>query len=386
MDVKTKELQNLQSVIAHQTQMEDSMQEMSERGMFWNAIRDRSKTIDERRRNEYVSSKGKLVGEEDVRRIEGNEASDSLAQEFHQKNEELDPRTLVSLRAYIQEEDDPETIIHKLLQVYPDRYLADEALEYLIRSTSPERKVYPNLLKAKELLNDRFGIEIRAGRNMSREAQTFSRQGLGTPTALRDLYRDIIQNPREPHDLFEELNTKFNFEQMKVVLSFLLHSVGADLKSKGPSIAKEELMNIFHETRVMQAILGVYRFFFSRTGMIQNEFTRKSLEMTPLINFINLSKRFMVFIKDRYPAPDKAISMTDEFQARETAAKIVLLTQMRDAIRGVSPRLFKNLHHREDLLMVLIEAIDDLDDLLEDEEEEEDSSTQKGYSVEDTIE
>jgi len=44
---------------------------------------------------------------------------------------------------------------------------------------------------------------------------------------------------------------------------------------------------------------------------------------------------------------------------------------MRDAVRGVAPRLFRSNQHRHDVLMSFIEALEELEDRLEEGAEEE---------------
>jgi type III secretion protein W len=52
-------------------------------------------------------------------------------------------------------------------------------------------------------------------------------------------------------------------------------------------------------------------------------------------------------------------------------AKIIVFTQMRDALRETSPKLFKSEQHRQDVLMTFLEALSSLEDELEEEEDEE---------------
>ena len=159
---------------------------------------------------------------------------------------------------------------------------------------------------------------------------------------------------------------------MKMVIDFILHSLGQDMKSKGPSISKEELQRLFSETRTMQAILGVYRFFFLRTKLMQGEFKRADLAMPNTVNFQTLSKAFMNIIKDRYPNPQKILSFAKALGiSEEMLAKIIVYTQMRDALREVSPKLFKSEQHRQEMLMSFIETLSELEDEMEEEEEEE---------------
>lgn len=304
--------------------------------------------------------------------IEAIDAVEKVAEDFTQKNPELKTRVLLGLLALFSDRDSVEHIIDKLLATYPDQSLADEALDYLIQVTDPNSKLGMNLREAKEMLFKQFQREIIAGRNINAEAQEFSKQGLGNPSGLRELYRDITGNPRDAVTLFEELNNLFTFEKLKVALKFILHSIGSDLKAKGPSISKGELQRLFSEARTMQAILGVYRFFNLRMDMIANLFKRENLTLPKRLTFEILAKLFMKLLQEKYPSPDKILKMSHLLGiAEEIAAQVIIFTQYRDALRGVSPRLFQTPKHRQDLLMTLIETISELDDLLEEDEEKE---------------
>ena len=174
---------------------------------------------------------------------------------------------------------------------------------------------------------------------------------------------------------------------MKTVLDFMLHSLGSDMKSKGPSIERAELQRLFTEIRSMQSILGVYRFFFQRMGLIANNFSRENLVMPKSLNFELLSKIFVQLLAERYPSPDRILKFAVALGvSEEILGQIILFTQFRDAMRGVSPRLFKSDKHRQDLLMVLIETISELDDLLEDDESEDETPKKHGWSNKDSFE
>lgn len=305
------------------------------------------------------------------------EVAQRLAEDFHKKNPELNPRALLALRGYVKQNDTPDQLLNKVRSTYADASLADESIDYLIETTS-NSAMRAKLENAKMQFNEVFGREVRAGRNIQEAALNFSKQGLGSPTALRDLYRDIVGNPRDANTLFEELTSKFNFQSMKAIIDFVLHSLGSDLKAKGPSIAPAELQRLFSEGRTMQAILGVYRFFFQRMALIQNEFSRTDLTLPALINFQMLAKVFMRMIKERYPSVDRVLTFAALLGiSEELAAKIIIYTQFRDALRNVSPKLFQSDKHRQDLLMTLIEALSGLEDDMEEEDEDEDEEEEK---------
>jgi type III secretion protein W len=295
-----------------------------------------------------------------------------VAQQFNKKNTELNPRTLFTLKSTIYTDDTPDEILTKLRNAYPDPFLVDETLDFLIQTTTKNASLRGKLENAKQTLNDTQGREVRAGRNIQQAAREFSEKGLGNPTALRDLYRDITGNPREAPALFDELTKSFPFPKMKIIIDFILHSLGQDMKAKGPSISRPELQRLFSEARTLQAILGVYRFFNSRMNLIQAEFKRSDLALPSAINFLSLAKTFMLILKERYPNVQRILSFASVLGiSEELLAKIIIFTQLRDALRNVSPKLFKSEQHRQDVLMTFIEALSDLEDELEEDEEEE---------------
>lgn len=325
---------------------------------------------------EIKTRRGARKDDEKAEKAEGDQEPlyvkrlEEISEQFERRNHELHARALLLLRSRLRKQDMHEDILRKVLELYPDYSLADEAMEFLQQTTEGELAMQTNLAKA--TLNDRYGREVRAGRNIVKQAQEFSAQGLGTASALRDLYRDITGNPREAAMLFGELSSQFSFDQMKPLIDFLLHSLGNDLKAKGPSISHGELHRLVSETRKLQSILGLYLFFRSRMNLIYSAFQRHQLLIAAKLDFETLSKLFMKFLQERYPSSDKVLQMAADLGLfEEWIGQVIIFTQMRDAVRGVAPKLFKSEQHRNDVLKAYIDAIEDLDKRLEEGEEEE---------------
>jgi type III secretion protein W len=202
-------------------------------------------------------------------------------------------------------------------------------------------------------------------------SREFSKEGLGSPTALRDMYRDLTGNPREPLKLFEELSGKFPYDRLKTAIQFLLHALGADLRSKGPSIPRAELKRLIDDVRSLQGVLGVYRYFKEGMRQIQNQFGSYDLAMPARLTFDAIAKQFMKFIAERFISPEKILQSAKQLGiSEETLAQIIVYTQMRDALKQVTPRFFKNQKHREDLFETFLKTLEDLEEKLEEEEEE----------------
>jgi len=295
----------------------------------------------------------------------------NTADQFQQRNPELQARTLQLLRERIKPGDKAEDILKKLQDMYPDVSLADEALEFLLETT--EGELHQQVLAAKEQLNQEHRREIIAGRNISQQAREASKEGIGTHTSMRDLYRDLTGNPRDANTLFQELANKYAYNDVKKITFFLLHALGADLKSKGPSIPGAELQRLFSECRTLQAILGVYRFFQTRMKLIQSMFKKIGLQVPSQLTFETMSKQFMELTGERYPTSDKVLRSAVKLGIDKwLRAKIIALSQLRDAIREVAlNQIYRSVQHRDELYMAIIEALENLEDELEELEERE---------------
>jgi type III secretion protein W len=296
------------------------------------------------------------------------ETDDSLAGDFSRRNPELDPDKLSRLRNDIKEGDTPEQILREVLKAFKDPTLADEAIDFLERSSTGFLK--ESVQKARGLLNEAKGREIIAGRNIAPVVKSFHKQGLGdNPTELRDLYRNITGNPRDHNVLFSELASKYPFDELKTVVAFLLKSLGYDLKSKGPSIQQAELVRLMTDTRNLQSILWVYLFFKSRMKMVRQLLSKHKAKSTKVLTFELLAKEFIKLVEDRYPSVMKLLKQAEHLGLLDDEAKVIVLTQFRDAIRGLSPRLYKSVKARQDLLVVILETLEDLeaDDEIEEE-------------------
>jgi type III secretion protein W len=335
----------------------------------------RFEALENKRRRSIKEEEAEQAGKKE-KQVAAVERLQAVTDQFNQRNPELQSRSLLTLRARINQQDTKEDILRKVLEMYPDFSLADEALDFLLETT--DGTLAEEVRLAKEELNQMHGREVKAGKNIANQAREFSKQGLGTPSGLRNLYREVTGNPRDSHTLFNELTAKFSYDKMKTTIDFLLHSLGSDLKSRGPSIDRGELHRLLSETRKLQGILGIFRFYKSRMNLIIAAFERQGLQMPMRLNFEMLAKQFVKALQERYPSADKIIQLAIQLGlSEEIMAMIIIFTQMRDGVRQTSPKLFKSNQHRQDLLNAFIDAIEELDERLEEEDEKEDKDETK---------
>jgi type III secretion protein W len=354
-------------ITARQVLSEERFQESVDTGFNPGAVERQQARINRFRTLESrgKTGEGKEKKIEEVMKAEGQE---DLAQEFNHRNPELDAEKLNRLRAGLKDTTTPEEILEMVEEIYSDATLADEAMEFLERSTTGDLN---NAVRgARGLLNELRGREVIAGRNIAPAVETYHKKGLGeTPTILRDLYRDITGNPRDHNTLFSELAAKYPFDELKLVVAFLLKGLGYDLKSKGPSIQQAELMRLMTDMRNLQSILWVYLFFRSRMKMIRQLFAKYKIPLSKTLTFEQLAKEFIKLVEERYPSVMKLLKQTEKMGLEEDDSKIIILTQFRDAIRGLSPRLYKSLRQRQDLLLVILETLEELEEETEEKDE-----------------
>lgn len=331
-------------------------------------LRQRFKTLQELKNEE--SQRPTLQQPVAEKKVLSPKAIDEAAVRYQQNNEELKAKTLLILRSSITTGDSPAEVLNKLLRVYPDHSLADEALDFLIETADgPMEKT---LKDAKEEFNRSFQREIAAGRNIGAQSREFSKEGLGSPSWLRDYYRDLTGTPREPLKLFEEMTQMFRYDKLKTAILFLLHALGADLRAKGSSIPRGELKRLIDEVRSLQGILGVFRFFQSRIRSMERQFDSYGLHYPEKLTFEELAKIFIKMLAERFVNPEKILQFAKMLGIdEEIAAQIIVFTQYRDALKQISPNYYRNPQHKEDLLKATFGALEELEDALEEEEEEE---------------
>jgi len=381
---------NAMQAVAHDENTEKIAEQISSKNSFQNELSEAinpfaakfaTKDKDIKTQTSRVKKTDKTDEVEDDKVVMEDELIRDSAEQSEERNPELKADVLTILREQVKEGDSKEDILRKLAEFYPDPTLADEALEFLLKTTKGD--LADTIKEAKKDFDQLHSREIIAGRNIGTEAREAAGKGLGTADSLRDMYREITGNPRDSTTLFEELSTKYAFKDLKKVIDFMLHSLGADMKSKGPSIPRGLLHRLLTETRSLQAILGVYRFFRGRMRLVEKMFSEQDMDLPAELTFESMAKQFMSLAQERYPSSAKVFQTAIKLGIEKwITAKIIVFSQMRDAVREVAMNLiFKSLQHRDELYLAVLEALEDLEDqleeLLEKEEQEDDDEEKK---------
>lgn len=288
------------------------------------------------------------------------------AEQFQRRNPELKSNVLVDLRKLVKPGDSKEDILKKIANFFPDPFLADEALQFLLKTTDGD--LAETVKQAKSDFEELHKGEIKAGQYISTKSWEAQGKGLGKAESMLDIYRDIKGNSRDSTTLFEELSKKYAYSELKTVIDFLLHSLGSDLKKEGYAIPHGLLHKLITETRSLQAILGVYKFTRGRMRLIDKMFNEQGLTKPAELTFENIAKQFMSLAQDRSPSSARVSQTASKLGIENSVvAKIIVFSQMRDGVREVAMnQIFKTVQHRDELYLSILETLEDLEDQLED--------------------
>jgi type III secretion protein W len=310
-------------------------------------------------------------------KVKDPEQAAAMAGQRERNNPEMSQRELLILRNWVLTgARTAEEILNEVLRYFHEPSIADEVLEYLLHTTSGTAAL--RIAQARELLRARYAREVAAGRNIGADSRTFATKGIGAAAELRALYLDVTGELPGHNALFEKLSTDYDFPQLKDVVEFLLRSLGSDLRAEGPSIARGKLYWLVTEVRLLQSVLGIYNFFLSREKLVERQFYNHGLAKPEALDFQALAKAFMKLVEDRYPSSVKLLRLARELAIEEELlAEIIVFSQFRDAVRGVSPRIYRSLKHRYDLLTAIVETLEELEEQLEEEEGTEEEEEQR---------
>ncbi len=317
-----------------------------------------------------------------------DEKAKDLAQEFQRHNPDLKEKGLLNLRDMLKNCKTPEEALETAAKAYHEAFLQDEALRFVEASIDPESELYQTLHEARDQLYNEKGAEIRAGRNINADALKFALNGLGKPEAMRQLYLEIVNNPREPVDLFNHLSQMvaqnappgqaFPLKQLKAITDFVFHALGTDMKSAGPSVEQALLLRLFNGARTMQALTGLFHHFEKRDAYLHAEFARYGLPFPKELSYDRLAAVFVDLLMERYPTPAGVLKMADRLKLQSLLlAQAIVFNLLRDAVRNVSPRLYRNKKHYEDMLAALMETVEELERELEKLYEDQDPKEKK---------
>ncbi|EIS3740633.1 type III secretion system gatekeeper subunit SctW [Aeromonas hydrophila] len=122
----------------------------------------------------------------------------------------------------------------------------------------PEMQGTLNLIEqALAKLADEQGTAIVLGARITGPATEAARQGVGSEQALRDLYRDAVQDYRALSSAWRDIHHRFGNGSLEKVTGFMMKALGADLDSQQrwlDPVKLERVMSDMHKLRLLNTL------------------------------------------------------------------------------------------------------------------------------------
>lgn len=282
------------------------------------------------------------------------------AGEFAKKNPELSKETLENIlkelvRRHGESEDglSAQDVEDLVLAYYPDPYLANDVLNFLIEST--EGGLNDTVRDAQGNHEELYPREIQIGKNISEEARTFESRGLDSPSKLREWYRSAVTSTAgqvKTTDLFLKMMDRFGFEKLVKANHFYLAALGADLRKGGLSVP--ELADKVHQVRSLQAIVNVFRMSRMRMRVIDkalNYYAKLGVreQLPPGFDFQSLGRLTMNILQDRNISKDTILQkVRAQGFGNSEVAMMCVIQQMSLMLNDLdSHRVFMSPVHKE---------------------------------------
>ncbi|MBW2067606.1 MAG: type III secretion system gatekeeper subunit SctW [Deltaproteobacteria bacterium] len=232
--------------------------------------------------------------------------------------------------------------------------LALSVLEELL-SKEGDDELLKAVRSAKNLLEAEHGAEIRAGLNISVTAQSFSQQGLGKTSELRDFYRSTVLKYEGLTKTFESILENFPDKNFLEAVNFLIKAVGSDLHSKGPSIEPSELKIILDDLYHIESLGNLYR----KCDDLLNR-TVKGFGLKLKTTSKDIVGHILKLKDASWLTSSQIEELPSKLGIKNLSAQIYFLQGLRETVRLMPMKLFSDNNLRLNMLDRMQEAIDAL--------------------------
>jgi len=210
------------------------------------------------------------------------------------------------------------------------------------------------VMRAKAMLSEAKGPEIRAGINLAVEINARAT----TPEQmqeLRDMYRSEVVGFTKPQDCFRSLLASRGAEGLKDAIEFLIAGCGADLKSTESSLDKAALGRIMTDLQCVNVLQAVLDSMTALGRRMDKEFGQKCKMSSE-----EMSGRIMDFTEQSFVASSGIAAFIGDCGVKELLARMDFARELTGLFRKLSPRLFAREGDRQQLVDAAQEHLDDL--------------------------
>ena len=208
--------------------------------------------------------------------------------------------------------------------------------------------------RAKALLAEERGPEIRAGINLAEEVNARAT----TPEEmreLRDMYRSEVVGFTKPQECFRSLLAARGAEGLKDAIDFLIAGCGADLKSAAPSLEAAALGRILTDLQCVSVLQTLLDSMTALGMRMDKQFGEKCL-----LDGEQMTERILDFTEQAFVVPPGIAAFISDCGIRQLLSRMDFARELTGLFRKLSPRLFERDGDRQKLVDAAQEHLDDL--------------------------
>ncbi len=254
----------------------------------------------------------------------------------------------IFVRSFSQQpEMDAENILDLVQKFFRDPSLQDAALGYLMGFILESDPRHEKIKKARALLQESLGAQIRAGYNIA----LVDRGNLSAQQA-RDCYRFNVLNYSSYEQTFKNLLKDYNPEDLPNTVEFLRKALGADMQSLEPSCDSAELHEISEGLYVVQNLGNLY----ADAGKLHEDIAKRFKSTEPHAREVMLG---LLHGKDNLSVNEPSLRQSMPFlSSRNPSRDAVFVRGVREIARNMPTKLYASEEQRQRLLLSLQQNLD----------------------------
>lgn len=288
----------------------------------------------------------------------GDKSDADLADKYTENNAEISGQDLRSIRDSLHDGSSEEDVLDLVKSKFSDPALQSVALDYLVQTTpASQGALKDTLIRAQQNHMQQNRQAVVGGKNILFASQEYASLLNTSAPGLRALYLEVTSDFHSCEQLLTSLQSRYSYEEMGTVSSFILKGMAADLKSEGSSIPAPKLQVMMTETRNLQAVLTGYHFFETKLPTLTASLKADGVTV-PDLKFDKVADTFFKLINDKFPTASKMERGVRDLVGDDTEAVTGMLNLFFVALRGTSPRLFASAEKRQQLGTMMANALD----------------------------
>ncbi len=254
----------------------------------------------------------------------------------------------IFIRAFGQQPHmEADNILDLVQKFFRDPSLQDAALGYLMGFILESDPRYEKIKKARTLLQEKRGTEVRAGYNIA----LVERGNLSAQQA-RDCYRFNILNYSSYEQTFKNLLKDYNPEDLPNTVTFLRKALGADMQSLEPSCDLTQLHEISEGLYVVQNLGNLY----NDVGKLQQDISKRFKHKEPHAREIMLG---VLQSKDNLHITEPSLRQCMPFLISKNPSRdAVFVRAVREVARNIPTKLYASEEQRQKLLASFQQNLD----------------------------